>query len=272
MPESQGVTVSDYNNFGQLRVGVSDIFDEVGRPILRAESRDDHDSTYFTTRGDSWSSVSAEAVGTGDGSTVQFQLDQKETRSLTVKQDGVMIPASAYSIDATTYVDGNSASHFSYGLLTFAAAPASGVAITADYEYATIGTGDTTVFEASAEDQTYVTWMNFCDPVHIKDGVAIFENGAIDTVLNVYVVCPAGYYYYDNNVTPQYAVTDTIIHHYVVDQILLGTAHVGIYFDVEARSKALPIYYRLKVEINSGSSSTFKGFARMEINRQRTII
>lgn len=67
--------------------------------------------------------ITAEAVGTGDGSRTIFYLDEKyiESSSLTVKLDGT--PTSNYTLSNEE------------GKITFTTAPGNGVAITADYEF-----------------------------------------------------------------------------------------------------------------------------------------
>lgn len=73
---------------------------------------------------DTWDhAVTAEAVGTGDGSRTIFYLDQKyiDSSSLVVKLDGT--PTSAYTLSNEE------------GKITFTTAPGAGVAITADYEF-----------------------------------------------------------------------------------------------------------------------------------------
>ena len=69
---------------GEDRVDISDHTDEQNRPYIRAESRDVHDNTYFTTRGDGWGIESGTVIGTGDGGTKQFKLPHQEVRSVQV--------------------------------------------------------------------------------------------------------------------------------------------------------------------------------------------
>ena len=252
---------------------ISEHVDEMNRTFVRVDSRDKHDSTYFTTRGDKWIAVTGEAVGTGDGSETVFNLDNKEIRNLTVYVDGV--EETGISLDNSEYVDNNYSSHFCRGVITFDTAPGNGLAITADYEYAQIG-GDTDsdlTFDFGADGSNPKTYyLQFADPVHIKDGVCFYQSGELDSRLNVYVVCPAGQYYFDNNGAPALAAAEVVLAHYVVDQPLMGDAPMGVYFDVEARSKAIPSNYKLKVTVDKGSSTTLKGCLRLEINRERTMI
>jgi len=74
--------------------------------------------------------ITAEAVGTGDGSDVTFDLDHTPIGgSLVVKLDGVT--TTDYTLVGTT--------------ITFNTAPALNVAITADYRYTCAITADYTV-------------------------------------------------------------------------------------------------------------------------------
>lgn len=73
---------------------------------------------------DPWNhAVTAEAVGTGDGSRTVFYLDHKyiDASSLIVKLDST--PTSDYTLSSEE------------GKITFTTAPGAGVAITADYEF-----------------------------------------------------------------------------------------------------------------------------------------
>lgn len=250
---------------------VSPVLDELERPFVRVDSRDDHDTTVFTVNGDKWTTVTGESVGTGDGSTTVFYLDHKEVRSVVVYLDGT--ETETFTVDYSAFENNNKAVHFSRGRITFSEAPANGVAITADYQYATIGgEEDLLIFDFSTDTSPKTIWLEHCDPVHIKDGVVFYQNGELDSKLNVYIVCPAGNYYYDNNDTPAYASEDTDIMHYVFNQVLSGSAEMGVYFDVEARSKAVPKNYKVKMVIDKGSATSLKGSIRLEINRERTVI
>jgi hypothetical protein len=246
--------------------------DELDRPMLRAESRDPHDTTYFTTQGDKWTQVTGESVGTGDGSETEFYLDNPTVKEVTIKLDGVEQESGVTICDGIC--DGNESTHFQCGKVTFDTAPESSVVITADYKKGSIGNDVTNrlEFEFSLNDQTQTKEIEFIDPIHIKDGVCFYKNGSLDSKMNVYLVCPAGAYYYDNNGNPGLAQSDLEIAHYVIEQPLNGSAEMGIYFDVESRSTALPVGYKIKVVVENGSGTNLEGHVRLEINRQRTII
>jgi hypothetical protein len=177
------------------------------------------------------------------------------------------------------------AESFSRGKITFDSAPANSVAITADYEYATIGGGTAKLeYDQASDGDSKTIEVSFCDPIHIKDGLVAFENGAFDSTINVYVYCPqygvyvddrlpaTGVYSDDNgNIAPALGA-EKMIAHYVVDQKLFGSVYVGMYFDVEARSTAMPPGYKVKMVIDAGSATNLKAYARLEINRERSEI
>jgi hypothetical protein len=258
---------------GDKVVDISDIHDETGRPQLRVESRDDHDTTQFTNTGDTWTPVVGESVGTGDGSETNFYLDNLEVRGVTVKVDGS--EETDVTIDYTsTASDGNEVISFSRGLIIFDTAPANGAVITADYDYAEMDAGTEASWDFAASATTPKTFdLQFCDPVHIKDGKLFFMQGDKGCKLDVYVVCPQNHYYLDNNNSvKQAAGGEVIIDHFVVNQIADGDCPMGIDFIVEARSRSIPNNYIIRFVVESGGSTTFRGSIDLELNRQRTAI
>jgi hypothetical protein len=272
------------HSVGDNSVTISSKEDESDRPYVRAESRDDHDTTVFTTKGDKWNTVTGESVGTGDGVETVFSLVNKEVKNVKVYLDDIE-QESGYTVDLTQYDSGlNKSLSFSRGIITFDTAPEADAVITADYEYGEMGAGNQLIYDQTIDGDTKSIDVSFIDPIHIKDGLVAFENGALDSVLSVYAVCPQyGVYiddrlpatgvYSDDNGNIQPAIgSEKIISRYVVDQILLGTVHVGTYFDVEARSTAMPPGYVIRFSINAGSATNLKVYARLEINRERGAI
>jgi hypothetical protein len=283
MTEELGIPVGNFNDQGEMIVTIGSNVDEMNRPMIRAESRDCHDTTAFTTRGDRWVSVIGEEVGTGDDTTTEFSLANKEIKNLKVYLDGV--ETSAFTLDKTTYdASLNEITHFCRGVVTFDEAPSIGKVITADYEYGEIGTGAKLVYDQALDGASKIIEVCFIDPIHIKDGLIAFEGGELDSIVNVAAICPqygtyiddrlpaTGVYGDDNgNIVPALG-DDKEISRYVVDQIVLGTCHVGTYFNVEARSGAMPPGYKVRLTIDAGSATTLKLYARLEINRQRNSI
>jgi len=91
--------------------------------------------------------VDGEAVGTGDGSTIEFELDHEPSpaTSLTMYQDDVEDELTTdYSLSGS--------------VVTYVTAPTSGVAITADYTYAGAVSDYTTINLGEIEDTDY--WTN----------------------------------------------------------------------------------------------------------------
>jgi hypothetical protein len=255
-------------------VDISNVHDETGRPQLRVESRDDHDTTQFTNTGDSWTTVTGESVGTGDATTTVFYLDNLEVRNVTVYVDAA--EETNVSVDYTDIsADGNEVISFSRGVITFDTAPANSAVITADYEYAGIADGTKAIWDFSADNTNPKTFnLPFCDPVHIKDGKVLYMQGDKNCKIDVYVVCPQGGYYLDNNKSIKVATTgEVVIDHYVVEQTCYGDVPMGIDFIVEARSKALPNYYFVRFVVdNGGTAANFRGSITLELNRQRTSV
>jgi hypothetical protein len=253
-------------------VHISNAEDEFGRPFVRTESRDNHDTTYFTTQGDKWISVSGEAVGIGDGTTSAFSLDNMEVRNVSAYVDGTY--TSGITVDYSTYPDYNESDHFCRGLVTFDIAPISGEVITASYEYCDIaGDADNTlVFDFTTDNSPKTVDIVFCDPVHIKDGVLFYEGGALDAKVDLYVLAPGPTYYQDNNGDYRLTTEDKIVSHYVVNHRMIGSAPHGHLFNVETRSVPLPSGYKIRLVFDKGSATDLSGFVQLEINRQRTHI
>jgi len=256
---------------GDDSVSISEYQDESNRPYVRAESRDIHDNTYFTTRGDKWTTVMNEAVGTGDGSTTVFFLDYPETRGATIYIDGTP-QASGVTVDISTYEDNNGCTHFGTGKVTFDVAPAVGEAITATYQWAEIGTASQIIYDATSDSSPKTINLEFCDPVHIKDGLVMWKNGASDSTANLYVMVPDGQYYYDKNGALKQASGDTSVDHYVIDFMMNGDCPMGTEFDVETRSAPIPKGMQIKIVVDEGSATDFYFCARLEINRERTVV
>ena len=292
MTEALGIPVTNFSENGELIVTIGNRQDDDRRPYVRAESRDVHDNTYFTLRGDEWGIDEGSVIGAGDGETKIFKLPKQEVRQVQILVNGSpLIEGTDYSVDYTTYdSDYNEIVHFCTGTVTMTVAPADGAVIAAGYAYAAIGCGKC-VFEwdfskdepdnsSSSSSQTPETndpdtitkEISFCDPVHIKDGTLVFSDGKLDSTADMYVVCPAGYYYKDNAGGLHMASEDLVVEHYVIDQRMLGWANMGITFDVESRSKPLFPGYKIRLVVKRGSATILRGYARLEINRQRTII
>jgi hypothetical protein len=282
--------------------------DEEERSFIRAESRDSHDTTYFATKGDKWVTVEMELLEeNANGVQVAWQLPYMENKNINVyvNPPGSSSSSSSqlspideddYSVDLSQFDSVcNMAEHFSRGVLTFNEAPVDGSEIYVDYEYAEIMEGTELKYDQSVDGDSKDIIIRFCDPVHIKDGLVIFEGGTFDSTVSICAMCPQIGTYYDDRLT-HYDIpgigsigkyhfykdnngdvqlntgANMVISEYVKDHPLFGTCHRGIPFDVEARSSAFPPGYFLKLTINAGSATNLKAIARLEINRQRTAI
>ena len=252
-------------------VVVQELQDELGREYVRTDSRDPHDTTYFTSSGDSWVSVTGIAVATADGSATSFILPHHKVRNVVIYHDSVDV-TSQYNVSSDVIVDGIITT-FGDGTISIDTPPAAGTVITADYEYAVIGGGAPLTWDPSSFIDSAITLnISFCDPFHIKDGVIKYAGGALDSKVDMYVVCPAGQYYYDHNMNIRYAVSDVNLAHYVIGSICNGTADVGVYFNTESRSSWIPSVYIVRAVVNKGSATAFSGSITLELNRQRTVI
>ena len=264
--------------------------DEQNRVFVRAESRDPHDTTYFTSAGDKWNAVVGGSLGTGDGTTTRFYFGgrcpdkdypsmtqcsngvHKEIRNATIRVGGVELYPEEFTIDATDPGDNNSASYYARGFVDLVVPPGVDVDVDADYEWLDIGGGDVELVYDQPQEDPGVKTMNvtFADPIHIKDGVIFFTGGALDAKINVFAVCPAGGAYLDDNGNVKIAMGERVISHYVVDHRLLGDAAMGHYFNVEARSGAMPPGYMIRCTVDPGSATDLKAVFRLELNRERT--
>jgi len=265
-------SISIVQSVGDNMVSISELTDEIGRPYVRVDSRDKHDDTYFTSACDTWHTVTDEVIGTADGSTTEFTLANKEVRNVSIEVDGESV--SEFSVDYSQFESGNQVINWCQGKVTFDTAPTSGQ-ITASYEYAEIAGGQEGIWDFSVDQGTTKTIdFSFCDPVHIKDGLICFQNGALDSMIDMYVVCPQGMYYSKND--GSYGIAGSggqLIKHYVQHHRLLGDATMGIYANTETRSLAIPIGYIIRMVITKGSATdSFKGWIRLEMNRERTVI
>ncbi|MCI5049600.1 MAG: DUF2460 domain-containing protein [Rickettsiales bacterium] len=111
-----------------------------------------------------WTDYEANGViiGTGDGSTVEFQLIKPYTSGATTISRTISLPvAGALSL----YLDGSiTPSGYSIdnstGLITFDSAPGSGVVITADYEFDLPARFDTDQLSARIENYGVRSWLD----------------------------------------------------------------------------------------------------------------
>lgn len=92
---------------------------------------------HTTFRFRDWRDYSAEAqsLGTGDGSTTQFQLRRVYQLGASVRYRKVTRPVAGTVVGYKNGIASTASVDTSTGILTFASAPANGVAVTADFEF-----------------------------------------------------------------------------------------------------------------------------------------
>ncbi|RLI54443.1 MAG: hypothetical protein DRP09_13040 [Candidatus Thorarchaeota archaeon] len=115
--------------------------------------------------------------------------------------------------------------------------------------------------------------FKFLDSVWIKDGTVFFFNAKKGSYADIYIVCPAGYYYYDNNGVPHLATEDTPIAHYVSRYPIQGDCPMGDELNSETCSSEIPNYYKFWLEITVPDSDTASnGAVVLEMYRRRTLV
>jgi hypothetical protein len=115
--------------------------------------------------------------------------------------------------------------------------------------------------------------FKFLDPIYIKEGAIYFHKAKTGSYINVYIVCPQGHYYLDNNGVPTLATEDTPIAQYVNYHWLEGDCPMGDELNTESCSVEIPNNYKFWIDItvpNSDSEST--GHLSLELYRKRTRI
>lgn len=115
--------------------------------------------------------------------------------------------------------------------------------------------------------------FKFLDPTWIKEGTLYCHNTLKGSYLDLYVVCPTGYYYLDNNGSPVLAEEDTIICHYVISQFMQGNLPMGDELNTECCSEEIPSYLKFWLEITvPDNDNESNGYVSLELYRTRTIV
>jgi len=115
--------------------------------------------------------------------------------------------------------------------------------------------------------------FGFLDDVRIKDGAIYFFGAQKGSYGDLYVVCPAGATYLNNDGSPAVATEDTIVNHYVNHHLFQGDCPMGDELNTESCSPVIPSSYRFWLEItvpNTDASSN--GYVSLELYRKRTVI
>lgn len=116
--------------------------------------------------------------------------------------------------------------------------------------------------------------FKFLDSVWMKEGTLYFYNMPKGSYADVYIVCPTGAYYKDNNGNIHQATEDTIIAHYVMHHPMEGTVAMGDELNTECCSNEIPTYYKFWIDITipDESGTTAHGNFEIELYRKRTRI
>jgi hypothetical protein len=115
--------------------------------------------------------------------------------------------------------------------------------------------------------------FKFLDAIHIKEGTIYFFDMKKGSYIDLYVVCPTGQYYLDNNGVPQQATEDTPVTHYVNHHFLFGDCPMGDELNTESCSAEIPNTYKFWIEVTvPDTDSTSHGSVSAEIYRSRTVI
>lgn len=128
-----------------------------------------------------------------------------------------------------------------------------------------------TIVDSSFKRQRVV--FSFLDSVWIKEGTIYYHNVLQGSYMDMFIVCPAGGYYYANDGTPRYAAVDTAVAHYVIHHPIQGTVAMGDELNTETCSSELPNSYKFWLEITvPQEDNSSNGHFEIEMYRTRTVI
>lgn len=115
--------------------------------------------------------------------------------------------------------------------------------------------------------------ISFLDGIYLKEGTIYYHDAPKGAYISLYIVCPSGQYYYDNDGNLQQATEDTIITCFVCNHQMIGTVAMGDELNTETCSDKIPSTYKFWVEITVPSTdSSSHGYVSMELYRTRTIV
>jgi hypothetical protein len=113
--------------------------------------------------------------------------------------------------------------------------------------------------------------FHFKDSVYVKDGLLIHSGAPYGSFVDGMIVCPTGFYYYDNNAAPQLASVDTPIAHYISHVNMFGDCCTP--FIPESCSVAIPATYKFWIDVTTlDTDTTSVGSAMLTLYRKRTVI
>jgi len=133
-------------------------------------------------------------------------------------------------------------------------------------------TGDWTTSGAPSGYKQKTIDLVFCDDVYMRAGHIFTSVGVMTAYLDLYVMCPNGAYYYDEDTLLQNTTGYPIpIDHNIVQFPLNKTGSVLI--DSETASSAVPPGYPIRAVISiPDTDDTCKGSAILMLYRHRTVV
>lgn len=115
--------------------------------------------------------------------------------------------------------------------------------------------------------------FQFIDSTWIKEGTIYFHKALKRSYVDLFVVCPAGGYYYKNDGTLTQATEETVIQHFVNKLFVQGDCPMGDELNTESASEEIPSYmfYRMHITVPSTDEQS-NGYINLEIFRERTVV
>ena len=115
--------------------------------------------------------------------------------------------------------------------------------------------------------------FSFLDSIWLKEGIIYQFNAPKGAYADLYVVCPSGQYYINNDGISKLANEDISIAHFVCKHPLIGNCPMGDELNSESVSEEIPNTYKFWIDITApDDNSDFYGHFSLEIFRKRTII
>ena len=115
--------------------------------------------------------------------------------------------------------------------------------------------------------------FHYIDEVRIKDGTLCYFNKLKGSYFDIFMVCPDGGYYYDNDGVLQQAVGDTKIYNYLCHCMMQGSTVDGWEFNSEGCTDPIPTAYKFWLEITVPTADVeSNGYMTIEMFRKRTMV
>jgi len=116
--------------------------------------------------------------------------------------------------------------------------------------------------------------LQYLDPVYLKDGTIYYFDALKGSYADLYIVCPAGNYYYNNNYQVKLAQQDIKVKHFLIKHFFAGTNNLGDELNSEAAAEeAVPPNYQVWIEITvPAADNASYGWGELEFYRERSVI